>query len=47
MLCVVVFWVVTPRSLVGGYQHLGEINYLHLRGINGPISLYIKSVRQL
>jgi hypothetical protein len=28
----VVFWVVMPRSLVGGYQHFGQIYHLHIRG---------------
>jgi hypothetical protein len=28
----VVFWVVTPCGLVGGYQHFGGTYSLHLRG---------------
>jgi hypothetical protein len=31
---VMVFWALTPCSIVGGYQHLGEKRCLHLRGRN-------------
>jgi hypothetical protein len=26
----VVFWVITPRNLIDGYKHIGEMYCLHL-----------------
>lgn len=31
MIIVIMFWVVTLRRLVGGYQRFGETCYLHLQ----------------
>jgi hypothetical protein len=38
---IVVFWVVTPRSLVGGYERFGETyRFLFLKVVNAlPLSV--------
>jgi hypothetical protein len=27
----VVFWIITPHSFIGGYQHFGETYYFHVQ----------------
>jgi hypothetical protein len=41
----VVSWVMTPCSLMGSYQHSGEIDCLHLQGTQNLNSHYYKSIR--
>jgi hypothetical protein len=37
-MAVVVFWIATPCSLVGGYQRFGGIYHLHLQSTSGSRS---------
>jgi hypothetical protein len=36
---IVIFWVVTPYNLVGGYKRFGETCFLHLQGRSDSVML--------
>lgn len=40
--CIVAFWVMTPCSFVGGYQHFGGMHCLRIQDLEDGISIFLR-----